>query len=85
MKNGTQKTQETKIIDAKKPEHIPEVEILIVDTIDKAKNISYVNGLITSEGGVHVEAVQEPIFKYISSIVNGEKKRELSFPTASLK
>lgn len=75
LKNANQKTQETKIIEAKKPEHIPEVEILIVDTTDKARNISYVNGLITSEGGVHVDAVQEPIFKYISSIVNGEKKR----------
>ena len=75
LRNATQKTQETKIVDAKKPEHIPEVEILIVDTVDRAKNISYVNGLITAEGGVHVEAVQEQIFKHISTIVNGEKKR----------
>ena len=75
IRNANQKTQENKIIEAKKPEHIPEVEILIVDSVDKAKNISYVNGLITAEGGVHVDAVQEPIFKHISSIVNGEKKR----------
>ena len=75
LKSGSQKMQEGKIIDAKKPEHIPDVEILIIDTVDKGKNISYVNGLITEEGGVHLDAAQEPVFKHIANIINGEKKR----------
>ena len=75
LKIANQKTQETKISEAKKPEHIPDVEILVIDTVDKAKNISYVNGLVTDEGGTHLDAAQEPVFKYISSIINGEKKR----------
>ena len=75
LKKARLETQEKKILEAKKPNHIPEVEILVVDTPDSANNISYVNGLVTAEGGVHVDAVQDPIFKAISNLVNGEKKR----------
>ena len=75
LKKARLDTQEKKILEAKKPNHIPEVEILVVDTPDSANNISYVNGLVTAEGGVHVDAVQDPIFKAISNLVNGEKKR----------
>lgn len=75
LKTASQKVQESKIMDAKKPEYIPEIEIMIIDTPDSCLNNSYCNGLMTEEGGVHLEAAQEPVFKAISSIVNGEKKR----------
>jgi len=75
LKKARLDTQEKKILEAKKPDHIPEVEIMIVDTPDNSNNISYVNGLVTAEGGVHVDAVQDPIFKAIANLVNGEKKR----------
>ena len=29
------------------------------------------NGLVTVDGGVHLDAVQEPIFKYLCNIING--------------
>ena len=57
-----QKTQERCIALAKTPENIPEVEIMVIDTPDKPFRVSYVNGLMTSEGGVHVDAAEEPVF-----------------------
>ena len=75
LKSANQKAQETKIIEAKKPEHIPKLEIMMIDTVDKSQNISYVNGLITDEGGVHLDAAQEEVLKYITSFINGIKKR----------
>ena len=65
-----------KIIAAKKDSHIPELEVLVLDTPDKGRVISYVNGLITIEGGVHVDAASEPICKYICNLVNGDKKKD---------
>ena len=85
LKKARLETQEKKILEAKKPEHIPEVEIMIIDTPDASKVISYVNGLITAEGGVHVDAAQEPIFKAISTHVNKEKKLRKSAITISAK
>ena len=75
LKAANQKTQESKIIEAKKPEHIPKLEIMVIDTVDKSMNISYVNGLITDEGGVHLDASQDDILKYITGAINGTKKR----------
>ena len=69
------KTQEKKILEAKKPEHIPELEIMVIDTPDKGQCISYVNGLMTVEDGVHVDAVQTPIFSYITKLVNETRKK----------
>lgn len=74
LKNGDEVLTK-KIIEAKKAEHIPELEVLVLDTPDNGRVISYVNGLITSDGGVHVDAVQEPISTYICNIINGDKKR----------
>ena len=76
LNKSTQKVQETKILKAKNPEDIPELEIMIIDTPDKGKVISYVNGLMTVDGGVHVDASREPIFKHIQSIVNSKKKKK---------
>lgn len=69
------RVQEKKIRDAKNPEHIPELEILVIDTSDSSKNVSYVNGLTTVEGGTHLEAAQEPICKHIIGLVIGNKKK----------
>jgi DNA topoisomerase-2 len=70
-----QKTQERLIASAKKPEDIPEVEIMVIDSPDSAVCISYVNGLMTSDGGVHVDAAEEPVFKKIMEIMNRGLKR----------
>lgn len=70
------KAQERKILEAKNPDHIPELEILILDTPDKGQILSYVNGLLTREGGVHVDAVLDPVCKYIANIINGGKKKK---------
>jgi len=75
FKNAQQKTQEKLIATAKKPENIPEIEIMVIDSPDKSVNISYVNGLITSEGGIHVDAAEEPVFKKIIDIINKGAKR----------
>lgn len=73
--NGNQKSQEKQIALAKKPENIPEVEIMVIDTPDKAFKVSYVNGLMTAEGGVHVTAAEEPVFKKITEIMNKGMKK----------
>lgn len=73
--NATQKTQEKQIANANKPENIPEVEIMVIDTPDKAFKVSYVNGLMTAEGGVHVDAAEEPVYKRIMEIMNKGIKR----------
>ena len=75
LKKANPAAQMEKVVEAKRPEHIPELEIMILDTPDSGRTISYVNGMITSDGGVHADAAQEPIFKNICQLVNGEKKR----------
>lgn len=75
IKNAQQKTQEKAIAEAKKPENIPEVEIMVIDTPDKHTGISYVNGLVTIEGGVHVDAALDPVFKKIIDVINKGAKR----------
>ena len=73
--NAQQKNQERQIAMAKKPENIPEIEVMIIDSPDKSLKVSYVNGLMTAEHGVHVDAAEEPIFKKIIEIMNrGSKK-----------
>ena len=73
--NAQQKTQERAIALAKKPENIPEIEIMVIDSPDKPVNISYVNGLVTAEGGVHVDSAEDPVFKKIIDIMNRGAKR----------
>lgn len=54
---------------------IPLVELCIIDTPDNAETISFVNSMMTRDGGVHVEsalkAVSDHIVKYINSKDNG--------------
>ena len=75
IKNTNIINQDEFIKQAKKIEHIPDVEILVVDTPDNSHTISYVNGLVTVEGGVHLEAAQDPLMKHISSIINDSKSK----------
>lgn len=75
LRNAKQHTQEAAIANATRPENIPEVEIMVIDTPDNAINISYVNGLITSDGGVHVVAAETPVFDKIIDLVNKGAKR----------
>ena len=76
----TNSGKEKKILEAKSPDDIPELEILILDTPDNGRCVSYVNGLITSDGGAHVNAVQIPIFKYLTKLLNeGKKKQDKKF------
>lgn len=56
-----------KVAEAKKVEHIPRFEAMIIDTPDNAKIVSYVNGLITVDGGCHVDSIQAPIMKYVAN------------------
>jgi len=65
-----------KIVEAKKAEHIPEIEVMYLDDPDNGKVISYVNGLVTVDGGVHVDCVQEPVIQHICQLVNGDKKKK---------
>lgn len=57
----------TKKIDYSK--HIAKVELIIADTPDAGFFHSYVNGLIT-QGGVHVNAVNEIVTKHIANVIN---------------
>lgn len=65
-----------KVAEAKKVEHIPLFEAMVIDTPDNGKAISYVNGLITVENGCHVDSIQAPILKYVVEQMNARKKGE---------
>lgn len=65
-----------KVAEAKKVEHIPLFEAMIIDTPDNGRAISYVNGLITISHGCHVDSIQAPILKYVTEQMNIRKKGE---------
>lgn len=69
----------------KNPKDIPDLEIMIIDTPDKSRVISYVNGLVTRNGGNHVEAVQKPIIEHLRKVVNGDKKGALTVSPKDIK
>ena len=71
---GTKKIEKS-IISPKSQDDIPDLEIMIIDTPDTGRVISYVNGLVSKNGGAHVDAVLKPIFKHFTSTVNGDKKK----------
>jgi DNA topoisomerase-2 len=84
--NGAKK--EKAIAKAQKSEHVPEVEIMILDTPEDSTCLSYVNGMYTSEGGVHVneifKALQEQIHKIIENINRTRKEKEGKLPKLTL-
>lgn len=53
---------------------IPESQIFILDTPDEGKVFSYVNGLITVEGGVHVDKLQKELFEPIVKFMKDKHK-----------
>ena len=56
---------------ALKAEHIPIVELIVLDTPDNGVCLSFVNGLMTIDGGVHTDAAYAAVASKIISIVNG--------------
>lgn len=74
-----------KIIEAKKPEHIPELEVLVLDTPDKGRIYSYVNGLMTKEGGTHVDCVLNPIYKFIADAINKDNNKKNKITALKIK
>ena len=52
------------------PRIMPIVELCVIDTPDNGTITSYVNSMITRQGGVHVDAAFAPIIKKILDMVN---------------
>jgi DNA topoisomerase-2 len=50
------------------------IELCAMDTPDNAETLSYVNGMITKEGGVHVNSVLKALTKDIIPMFNESKK-----------
>lgn len=61
------------IIEKKKYEALPLVEMILIDTPDNGKIISFVNGMETFEHGIHVNTAFKIISPYILDIVNSSK------------
>lgn len=58
------------IIECKKEEHIPMSELMLLYTPNSSKTLSYVNGLLTIEGGVHVDKAYDIILHKIIDMFN---------------
>lgn len=71
-------SREKLISDAAKPEHIPIMEILILDTPDEGVCLSYVNGLLTIDGGVHVNEVFSAVSSKVLQFIEYQDKRKKS-------
>lgn len=56
----------------------PQLKVCLLDTPHDSRIISCVNGKMTSDGGVHVEAVMEVISKKLLAIVNIDDKMKLT-------
>ena len=48
------------------------VELCLIDTPDHPMVISFVNGMITRDGGVHVETIYKSISNIVLDVVNGK-------------
>lgn len=76
FKNLKNSELKKKIIKAEESRHIPELEILIIDTPDNGKIISYANGMMTDEGGTHTDKVVDKVYKYIDKDINKNKGKD---------
>ena len=65
-------------------DHIPVLEIAIVDTPYKGKNISFVNGLVSSGGGCHVDSVKDILYDFIKKTINA-KDDDVKFTAVDIK
>lgn len=63
---------------SKNPQVIPLVEMCVVDTPDNSENISFVNSMMTRDGGVHVEAALKSVSDHIVKFVNSKDEDGLS-------
>jgi DNA topoisomerase-2 len=61
----TIRKEETGIMVAKNPNVIPTLEVCIFDTPDTSEVMSFVNGMITRDGGAHVNSVYKAISNYL--------------------
>src|SRR5581483_8640271 len=57
-------------------EHIPDLQILILDTPDSSVKLSFVNGMMTPEGGVHLEEVYKNFSNVVLPLVNPDKGKK---------
>jgi DNA topoisomerase II len=55
---------------------IPIIEMCIIDAPDSGNVISFVNGIMTVDGGVHVDAAQKAIANSLLEVINGDKKQK---------
>lgn len=55
------------------PKVIPLVEMCVIDTPDASENISFVNSMMTRDGGVHVEAALKSVSDHIVNFINSDK------------
>jgi len=63
--------------EAKNVEDIPTFEFMILDTPNNSRIFSYVNGLMTREGGTHTVAVLKNFIKYICDTINRDKDKDM--------
>jgi len=56
--------------------YVPTVEMIVLDTPHQSATFSFVNGMMTTEGGVHVDAALRAITQHIVDSINpkGESK-----------
>lgn len=74
------KAKEQKIAKAESIDLIPIIEMLILEDVKEAVCFSYVNGLLTYEGGIHVDEaykkISAPIVNKINESLNSKKKEK---------
>lgn len=75
LENLTPKERAKKIAKCESVDVIPVIELCIFDTPDNARCYSYVNGLMTIEGGVHVTEAYDAIFHQILEKINNPGKK----------
>jgi DNA topoisomerase-2 len=75
VKNATLQKQ---VANAVKAEHIPIVEMMILDTPENGKCFSFVNGIMTIDGGVHTNEafshISSHVIDYVNTTMNNSKK-----------
>ena len=64
------------LVTAKNPYAIPAIELCVIDTPHNGEAISFINGLMTKEGGIHVTATMKTLTDGILSILNFTKKEK---------
>jgi len=60
------------------PKIIPLIEMCVIDTPDNSENISFVNSMMTRDGGIHVETALKAVSDHIVNFVNSDKGEGLN-------